>query len=92
MGVTTPLRLLFINLQFSTTSIRAQQVVITCSDIHPGWVELASLKHDEVPSPGVTTAQAKLVQFVTVGASALHTSPPFGFNPGDATGKRGIGV
>ncbi len=92
MGVTAPLRLLFINLQCTTTSIRAQQVVITCSDTHPGWVELASLKHDEVPSPGVTTVQAKLVRFVTAGASALHTSPPSDFNPGDATGKRGIGV
>ncbi len=49
--------------------------------------------HTEVPSPGVAAfigfaAQAKLVRV----ASGLHTELPFGFNSGDATGTRGIGV
>ncbi len=35
------------------------------------------------------TAKAKLVRFESAGTSALHT-PPFGFNPGDATGTQGI--
>ncbi len=53
-------------------------------------------EHTEGPSPGVAAfigfaAEAKPVWFERAGASALPTLP-FGFNPGDATGKQGAGV
>ncbi len=55
-------------------------------------------QHAEVPSLGVAAfigfaAQAKPVWFENATASTLHIHIlPFGFNPGDATGTRGIGV
>ncbi len=50
----------------------------------------------EAPSPGVAAfigfaAQAKLVRFVSLGASALDTLP-FIFDPSDVMGMQGIGV
>ncbi len=54
-------------------------------------------EHTKGPSPGVAAfigfaAEAKPVWFESAGASALHTPSPVGFNPGDATGKQGVGV
>ncbi len=53
-------------------------------------------KHMEFPSPGVAAfigfvAQAKLAQFESAGASALHTSSLLIFNPGDAMDRSLIG-
>ncbi len=53
----------------------------TCGGIHPGLIEPASPRRGDVswvPSPGVAAfigfaVQAKLVWFVSAGASALHT-------------------
>ncbi len=50
-------------------------------------------KHAEVPSPGLAAfigfpAQAKLVRFVSAGASALLTLR-FGYNPGDVKVRSG---
>ncbi len=56
----------------------------------------AGSQNTEAPSPDVATfigfsAQAKPVRFESAGASALK-SHTFGFNPGGATGTKGIGV
>ncbi len=51
------------------------------------------LAHTEVPSPGVDAVIGFVARFDSAGASALHTTLPFGFNPGDAlTGTQGIRV
>ncbi len=68
------------------------QSLSACIGIHPGRVDPATPmeKHGDV-SLVVTfigfAAQAKPVRFESVGASARHTLPPFGFNPGDATAE-----
>ncbi len=57
--------------------------------VDDSWV--GSTPRSPVPAFIGLAAQAKLVRFVSAGASALHTLL-FGFNPGEATGTQGIGA
>ncbi len=62
-------------------------------------IKFLSMAMFRVPSPSVAAfigyLQLKpslLAWFENAGASALHTTLPFGFNPGDATGSQGKGA